>query len=740
MSSKGQTPVSQRGIDHRYAPPIQWTSICRPDDPHKTLVDQDGVLLYDYQAVQSDLERYSFRRRISFYAQAADNFRVIEQRTESARIPVVHTLLDYSRFSLQLISFAYQDDSNRRSDVVIWQLRAKAEAVVTAMRLDIQELEYQFIPEATGYSQTIRACTPQEAEYTGFFGLVDPQVHTESLKLSGSIVAVSQPEPLHRVSTRNFAPGSGLMTELLQLEPGVVAEGAFIFPLNHQQTEDFSLAWAKAALETERHFWQTLNLQSRKLRLADTAVNDMLVACARNILQARELEEGLPVFKVGPTVYRSLYFVDGHFFLEAAQYLGWTEAALNGIEVLLKRRKPDGSFSIIPHHLKETGIAIATIVRQHELIDDFQALRERLWPELKEALHYIEDLVDEAERQDTKGSVFAAMPMAYGDGGAGGRRYEYTTPLWTLIGLKFLSDRAEQICSADEAQHIAALYERLGARVRRQIANDLQSLPDGTAVLPMVHPSSGPHHWLPDYPAEVLPWHRINQATATWALAQAIYPGELFAADDPVVLNFCRLLDSLDDEQGLPVETGWLPYKALWPYAGMFYANAWLYAGYPDKALDYLYAFANHATPTRVWREEQSLASSGIGQFFGDMPHNWASVEFIRLLRNCLIFERGDVLDILPAVAETWLEPGQPLEISTATRFGDVTLQVAIEADRTAQIRLEHQPVKAVPLQAYRVFFPVHRQVDAWRLVLNNRVIDLPEGQADKFISIEVAQ
>jgi hypothetical protein len=29
-------------IDFRYAPPISWTSICRPDDPFKTLVVANG--------------------------------------------------------------------------------------------------------------------------------------------------------------------------------------------------------------------------------------------------------------------------------------------------------------------------------------------------------------------------------------------------------------------------------------------------------------------------------------------------------------------------------------------------------------------------------------------------------------------------------------------------------------------------------------------------------------------------
>ena len=96
-----------------------------------------------------------------------------------------------------------------------------------------------------------------------------------------------------------------------------------------------------------------------------------------------------------------------------------------------------------------------------------------------------------------------------------------------------------------------------------------------------------------------------------------------------------------------------------------------LYAGHPDKAVDYLYAMANHAAPTRVWREEQSLAASDNADFVGDMPHNWASAEFVRLVRHLLVFERGETLELLPALPPEWLRPGAEVRVDrTPTRFG----------------------------------------------------------------------
>jgi hypothetical protein len=58
---------------------------------------------------------------------------------------------------------------------------------------------------------------------------------------------------------------------------------------------------------------------------------DFVAACARNILQAREVKNGKLTFQVGPTCYRGLWVVDGNFILEAARYLGYDKEAIEGL-------------------------------------------------------------------------------------------------------------------------------------------------------------------------------------------------------------------------------------------------------------------------------------------------------------------------------------------------------------------------------------------------------------------------
>jgi hypothetical protein len=350
----------------------------------------------------------------------------------------------------------------------------------------------------------------------------------------------------------------------------------------------------------------------------------------------------------------------------------------------------------MPHHSKETGISLFTLVRQCELMGDDDRLCE-LWPVIRRAVAYIETLRAEARQLPADAPNYGLLPDAFADGGIGGKRAEYTTPLWILAGLKSVAGTARRLGQTEDAAHFQQVFDDLLADFRRCYARDAKTLPSGVTYLPQWMAGSGDHVHNVTYAGTPPPHRRLNPQSGTWALEQAIYPGEVFPPDDEIVVEHCRLLDEIDDEEGMPQETGWLPYRALWGYQAAFAAEAMLYAGYGEKAADYLYAMANHASPTRVWREEQSLTASDHADFCGDMPHNWASAEFVRLLRHLLVFERGETLDLLAGLPAEWLQPNAAVRIErTPTRFGPVSLLLTCnEAGKpTLSYRLEESRLR----------------------------------------------
>jgi hypothetical protein len=160
----------------------------------------------------------------------------------------------------------------------------------------------------------------------------------------------------------------------------------------------------------------------------------------------------------------------------------------------------------------------------------------------------------------------------------------------------------------------------------------------------------------------------------------AAYPGLIFKQDDPILVgNLANL--SANRCEGLVLGTGWDP-EGLWGYAGSFFAHAQLAAGDGVAAAKTAYAFANHASPLLAWREEQRPIDHPEPHYVGDMPHNWASAEFIRLILHLIVFERGDELHLFEGLPPTWLKPRAELVINKAlTRFGEVSLKLKISED-----------------------------------------------------------
>src|SRR5208283_1129458 len=143
------------------------------------------------------------------------------------------------------------------------------------------------------------------------------------------------------------------------------------------------------------------------------------------------------------------------------------------------------------------------------------------------------------------------------------------------------------------------------------------------------------------------------------------------------------------EREGMVYGTGW-DTTGIWNYFASFYGHAWLWQANGRKAAQILYAYANHASPTLAWREEQSLKGEKFRKV-GDMPHNWASAEFIRLTIHLLELDRGHELHLLEGLPLQWTKAGMVTRLNgIATPFGELTMELKIAADgKTARLRVE---------------------------------------------------
>ena len=173
-----------------------------------------------------------------------------------------------------------------------------------------------------------------------------------------------------------------------------------------------------------------------------------------------------------------------------------------------------------------------------------------------------------------------------------------------------------------------------------------------------------------------------------WAFCHAIYPGQIFPAGDPLAESQMAMLRATKVE-GLVFDTGWMK-DGIWTYFASFYGHAALWMGHGNEAAQVLYDFANHAAPTRVWREEQKPLGKGVEEV-GDMPHNWASAEFIRLAAHLLELDRGDELHLLEGMPAEWLKAGMVTRLNgVLTPFGPLRMTVQVDREgKTATLAVK---------------------------------------------------
>lgn len=804
FAQKDAALPDQGKLDFRFSPPEWQTAICLPDDPHKSLVDRSGELLYHYQ--QGGRE---FGTRIS--VQVTEDTRWIRQDLFSPRVPIVRTYLKAEGLEVTEETFAITEippavipanalnrtddggvlmnwakpspklDPSLRNIAVNMGGSIRYELAVTAgssrlialalcegywsmagrriLKLSVEGADAMTVDPVQTMGQnnaaafwfdgrdadrngkifisveadalatdnnTIlngiwvfdsKANKDDEALLTGkmnAFALADithakyggpgrDDIILVTLKNTGSRGRTFHPQmivntvlPLTFLADNQMAEINNLdnvsaslkMTGItegtdplrrIQLEPVTVPAGQSV-SFYVKYTNGISVAGGPKTLAdvlTSRNraveFWEKKSkLPFDCVQVPDPGVQALMESSVRNIWQAREIKNGLPAFQVGPTCYRGLWIVDGAFLLESAAMVGAGSQARNGVAYELTKQKPDGRIEILTKDFwKENGIVLWTCVRHAQLTQD-KAWLESVWPKLCLIAEYIKTLRRET-LQNSSALDDGLNPAGTLDGGIGGTHDEYTNSYWNLTGLKAFIQAARWLGKAEEALVWQKEYDDFLLAFQKTARRDMDSDPGGNRYLPILMGADG---------------KRELPQRAQWAFCQAVYPGQIFSKDDPLVAGNMAMLEATERE-GMVYGTGW-DATGIWNYFASFYGHAWLWQGNGTKAAQVLYAFGNHASPTLVWREEQSLKDQKFKKV-GDMPHNWAGAEFIRLTIHLLALDRGDELHLFEGLPAEWTKPGMVTKLNgVATPFGALTMELKISADgRSARLRIE---------------------------------------------------
>ncbi len=657
-------------IDFRYAPLRQQTAICFPDDPHKSLVGEIGDLRLGHPGQGAGMNSFATVAEFSLLGMERDIPAM--QRLEAPAVPIVHTRLDRPSAYMEITCFATNEPAEGRVDNVLLEIRPKSARQVAAVPCVVLQ---------TG----------------GKIGVTP---------LAGGSIVTTALDSERALFVSDAPVSRGVQANTLTLQHGTATEARPLqyflrFPAAGQPAEALraGLQDPQNLIESTRLFWNGWKPYAGTVDWhLPSRYNEFLVACTRNILQARELKNGRLTFQVGPTVYRGLWVVDGNFILEAARYLGFDREAQQGLETTWALQDENGGIFAGGgrEHWKDTGIALFTLVRQAELAQDFTYLKE-MQPNALRAIGFLRSLRDRAKQTDSPNGRYGLLPPGMADGGVGGTRSEFTNTLWVLAGLKALLDAAS-LLNLSGFEDARAFYNELRSAFLAAAKLEMAPGPAGFAYLPMVAKDDGV--WKGSDP-----WQQPNPQSAQWALSHAVYPGLVFEPSDPIVQGHIRLMQECTLED-IPAETGWLWHGGVWNYNAAFVAQVYLWAGLTGWARSTFHGFLNHASPAYCWREEQPLKESLTATYIGDMPHNWASAECVRYLRHMLALEDGSSLRLLAGIGGPELAGGDSMQIqSSPTRFGRIDLTLE-PVRRNTEWRLKFQ--RAAGPAPSRLVLPSH--------------------------------
>lgn len=649
-------------VDYRYAPDWHASGICLPDDTCKTVVGPLGQLLYHFGGKEfyPYANERGFRTVVHFFAD--DNIKIKSQHLYSPRVPIVITESSYSGMEITQEAFAVGLDYMRKG--------------ISTRNGNREDIILTTVKNSTNEKQTIRPTLVIDSEYEVHVAANIITINNkEQLIISESISRIKKNlvdfKTYIELNPLELAPREEKRMIVLY-DNGSKSELADQFKAN---SNDFTKNIHAIRHEVIDYWENKTEIPYGYVSVPDQGIQNIIDASLRGIWQAREIKNDNYSFQVGPTCYRGLWIVDGAFLLEAATMFDRGLEARDGIEYILSFQQENGKFGkMAADYWKENGIVLWTCVRHAMLTQDKEWLKS-IWPKLKNTVGFIKELRATTYENDISLDDGLIPPGAI-DGGLWGSadkdEAEYTNIYWNLAGIKAMIQAAHWLGEKKDAREWQKEYDDFYGTFQKAAHRDMAEDPFGNKYLSV----------------SMDPKFRSLPQRAQWAFCQAVYPGQIFDKNDPVATGTIDMLHTTL-QQGVVMGTGWM-IDGIWTYFASFYGHACLWMGDGKSAYESLYAFANHASPLYAWREEQNPRDLP-AKYWGEMPHNWGSAEFVRLVVHLLALDRGTEMHLFEGMPMEWLQPGMTTRLKDiATPFGKLSFTLEVDSrGETAALQID---------------------------------------------------
>jgi hypothetical protein len=464
------------------------------------------------------------------------------------------------------------------------------------------------------------------------------------------------PSRSHPARTTGTGPGALVARCAARLATGQRRHWDFVVPLYPVASPARALGSIPhdEVTAAARRFWRGQFARAATFETPDTLVNLGWRAALVTLLVGQERSAGRWVPLGNPFQYRDVWLRDGARVVRALAVAGLGDFARDDARTLARFQLPTGVFISQRGQLDGTGQALWAFEQAASLPPSPGVAREFLEP-ARQALRWI--------RRERGNTISLRLPwgglLPYGDPHDGElvRAPLVGNDAWTIAGCRAvaaLARAAGDDSLAREALATAADYRDTFLRALAATRS---------ADIPPSWPGPG----------------------RDWGNASAGYPTLVLPVSDPRLAALARRMRSLAEPTGLVC---YGDADSLHNYLGADLAQSSLLAGRADEARAWLDGVLTHSNSTLG----QAEIFERRGGFGGNLPpHGTAAATLVDLLRNLLLCDTRDTLDVALGAPLAWWSGTRfgP----APTRFGVTTVRLERPAPGVLRVRLEPLPV-----------------------------------------------
>ncbi len=452
--------------------------------------------------------------------------------------------------------------------------------------------------------------------------------------------------------------GAAVLAYPLSLSAGQSETFHFAFPTG-PETDDEQGAFPNTNQSTEHRLQLTADsweeaLDRVNVQLPDELLEQALRASTAYLLIAIDPEGPHP----GPLAHSAVWVRDAAYTGLALLQLGYADVVRDYVPDILGAQESTGRVPPIQgeevpwddDEWDAQGQAILLATSYYRYTGDLEAL-EAWYPTVQAAARFISHL--RATTAQSIGPTRGLLPPSKSaeDLGPTDQHY-YWDNLWAVAGLEEAAFAARELGIPEDASWMEAEADALRGAILRSVEDVM-----------------GPR---PAYiPGAV---EDLDSSAMARGTVPALWPIRVLSPQDLLVQRSFEAYY----QRWIAPDGGAFRHRQgqFWPYGGLELAHAYLRLGDMDVLHEILGWTLNHQTlpGTFAWAEQVDPETGGISG--GDMPHAWAAGSYATLVREMLVSERGQQLELLTGAPNWWLEAENTIALQDApTHFGLLNLR-----------------------------------------------------------------